>query len=95
MAMKKPVHPGEILREAIEDGLGLSITEAAEGLGVSRKQLSQLVNGRAGISPEMALRLELGIGSTADQWLRLQLAFDLATARAEKKDLHVRKLEPV
>ena len=94
MAMKKPSHPGAIVREAITEGLGISITAAAEGLGVSRKQLSELVNERAGISPEMAIRLAVGVGSTADHWLRLQMAFDLATAREQGRELNVRKLEP-
>lgn len=94
MTMKKPCHPGAIVRDAIVDGLGLTITAAAEGLGVSRKQLSELVNERAGISPEMAIRLEQGVGSTADHWLRLQMAFDLAAARQGKKRVKVRKLEP-
>ncbi len=92
--MKNPPHPGAIVREAIVDGLGLTITDAANGLGVSRKQLSELVNERAGISPEMALRLEKGLGSTAEHWIRLQAAFDLARAREEATGLHVEKLEP-
>jgi len=94
MAMKDPCHPGEIVRDAIVDGLGLSVTKAAAGLGVSRKQLSALVNGRAGISPEMALRLERGIGSTADAWLRMQVAYDLARARESADRLKVKRLEP-
>lgn len=92
--MKSPPHPGSILKEVIVEGLGLTITAAADGLGVSRKQLSELVNERAGISPEMAIRLEKGVGSTADHWLRLQLAFDLAHARADESRLHVSRLEP-
>jgi addiction module HigA family antidote len=92
--MKSPPHPGSIVREAIIDGLGLTITAAADGLGVSRKQLSELVNERAGISPEMAIRLEKGLGSTADHWLRLQLAFDLANARADEDRLRVVRLQP-
>ena len=94
MAMKNPVHPGAILRREISEGLGITITAAADALGVSRKTLSELVNERAGISPEMAIRLELGIGSTADHWLRLQMAFDLAAARAKQKKLKVKKLTP-
>jgi len=94
MPMKKPCHPGEILREAIVDELGLTITAAAKGLGVSRKQLSEILNARAGISPEMAIRLEKGVGSTAGHWLRLQVAFDLANAQKHAKRLNVRKLEP-
>ena len=79
--MKNPCHPGALVRDAITNGLGLSITAAAAGLGVSRKTLSELVNERAGISPDMALRLEKGLGSSADHWLRLQVAFDIARAR--------------
>lgn len=81
--MENPVHPGRIIRRAIIEDLGLSITAAARGLEVSRKQLSSLVNGRSGVSPEMAIRLEEGIGSTADAWLQMQLNFDLAQARQE------------
>lgn len=94
MPMKNPVHPGSIVREAIVDELGLTITAAAEGLGVSRKQLSELVNERAGISAEMAIRLEKGIGSTASHWLRLQLAYDLAKVRRSTRRLRVKKLTP-
>ena len=94
MPMKKPCHPGEILREAIIDELGLSITAAADGLGIARKTLSEILNGHSGISPEMAIRLEQGIGSTAEQWLRLQMAFDLATAQGRSKNLKVKRLEP-
>lgn len=93
MAMRKPSHPGAIIREAIIDGLGITITAAAAGLGVSRKLLSELLNERAGISPVMAIRLERGIGSTADHWLRLQMAFDLAVAREQGKRLKIMKLE--
>ena len=92
--MKKPSHPGAILREAIVEGLGMTITDAAEGLGVSRKALSEVLNEHAGISPEMAIRLEKGVGSTADHWLRLQMAFDLAAARQQGKRLKILKLEP-
>ena len=92
--MKNPPHPGSIVREAIVDGLGLTITQAATGLGVSRKQLSELVNERAGISPEMAIRLEKGLGSTAEHWIRLQAAFDLARARTRARRLRIKKLRP-
>ncbi len=92
--MKNPCHPGRIVREAITEGLGLTVTAAAEGLGVSRKTLSAIVNERAGITPEMAFRLEKGIGSTAEAWLRMQVAYDLAQARNTASKLKVRKLEP-
>ena len=92
--MKNPCHPGEIVRDAIVEGLGLSVTAAAKGLGVSRKQLSEVVNGRAGISVEMACRLEKAVGSTAEAWLRMQLAYDLAkTRKSVGKLAKVRKLE--
>jgi addiction module HigA family antidote len=94
MTMKNPCHPGRIVKEAITEGLGLTVTAAAEGLGVSRKTLSAIVNERAAISPEMAFRLEKGIGSTADAWLRMQVAYDLAQARKTAGKIKVKKLEP-
>lgn len=93
MPMKNPPHPGEIIKDAITAGLGLSVTAAAEGLGVSRKQLSALMNGRAGVSPEMAIRLEKGIGSSADAWLRMQAAYDLAEAQKSAAKLKVVRLK--
>ena len=93
MPMKNPPHPGQVIRRAIVEGLGLTITAAAEGLGISRKQLTQLVNRHAGVSPVMAIRLEKGIGSSADAWLRMQAAYDLAQARKASK-IRVKKLQP-
>ena len=92
MAMKNPPHPGEVVRDAIENGLGLTVTAAAEGLGVSRKTLSQILNGRASITTEMAIRLEKGIGSTAAAWLRMQMAYDLARAQHSAKRIKVKRL---
>ena len=78
MAMLNPAHPGEILRELYLNELGLSITEAAKGLGVSRKALSELVNGKAGISSTMAMRLSIAFPNTSPQfWLNLQNQYDL------------------
>ena len=77
MRMYSPPHPGEIIREFCIEPLNLSVTEAAEALGVTRKTLSTLLNGRSGISPEMALRLSKVFGRTPESWLRLQLQFDL------------------
>ena len=77
MRMHNPPHPGEIIRELCVEPLDLTVTGAAEALGVTRKTLSTLLNGRAGISPEMALRLSKVFGRTAEGWLRLQLQFDL------------------
>ena len=77
MRMHNPPHPGEIVREFCIEPLHLSVTEAANALGVTRKTLSALLNGRSGISPEMALRLSKVFGRTPEGWLRLQLQFDL------------------
>lgn len=82
MTMKTPTHPGEILREDVLAELGLSVTEAAERLGVSRVSLSRVLHGHAGISPNLAIRLEEAGVSTARAWLDMQTAFDLAAARA-------------
>ena len=77
MRMHNPPHPGEIIREFCIKALGLTVTRAAEALGVTRKTLSTLLNGRAGISPEMAIRLSKVFNRTPEGWLRLQLQFDL------------------
>ena len=80
MLMKNPPHPGAGIRDDIE-ALGLSIAEAALGMGITRQQLYNLINGRSGITPEMAVRLEKAVGSSADHWLRLQAAHELARVR--------------
>ena len=77
MKMHNPPHPGEILKEDVLPELGLSVTEAAAALGVARVTLSRVVNGRAAISADMALRLGDWLGNGADTWLRMQVAFDL------------------
>ena len=77
MAMHNPPHPGEIIREFCVEPLHISVTEAAKALGVARKTLSALLNGKAGISPEMALRLSKVFGRSPEGWLRLQLQYDL------------------
>jgi len=92
MQMHNPPHPGEVLRELCIEPLGLSVTEAAKGLGVSRKTLSAVLNGRAGISPEMALRLSIAFDTTPESWLNQQTQFDLWVAGKEKKKLRVKKL---
>ena len=78
--MKNPPHPGELLREDVMAALGLSVTEAAERLGMSRVALSRVLNGKAGISPDLALRLERAGASTARMWLAMQANWDLAQA---------------
>ncbi len=75
--MHNPAHPGEVLRELYLEPLGSSVTETAAELGVARKTLSQLVNGRAGVSPEMALRLAKAFDTTPDSWLNMQKSYDL------------------
>lgn len=90
--MHNPPHPGEIIRELCLQPLALSVTEAAEGLGVSRKTLSAILNGRAGISPEMALRLSKAFGTTPESWLNQQMQYDLWMAKKESKGIKVKRL---
>lgn len=92
MRMHNPPHPGEVLRELCLDPLGLSVTESAEALGVSRKTLSAILNGRASISPEMAVRLSIAFGTTAESWLNQQMQYDLWIAEQGRKKLKVKKL---
>ena len=94
MPMKNPVHPGEIVLHECIEPLGLTITEAAKGLGVARTTLSRLVNGKQGISSDMAVRLSKGFGSTPETWLRMQMNYDLAQARKSAKDIHIKRFEP-
>ncbi len=90
MPMKNPPHPGEMIGDEISE-IGVSISAAAKAIGVTRQQLHNLIAGRSGITPEMAMRLEMAIGSTADTWLRLQMNYDLAQLR-KAKPLNVKKL---
>jgi addiction module HigA family antidote len=89
--MKNPVHPGLIVRDACLDALGLSVTDGARILGVTRQALNNVVNGKAGISPEMAIRLEKAFGSTAETWLAVQSAYDLAEAKRRASSIRVRR----
>lgn len=90
MAIYNPAHPGEILKELVIEPLGLTITQVSENLGISRKTLSKVTNGRGAITPEMAVRLELAFSKpSADHWLRLQNAFDLWQARQHESEYHV------
>ena len=93
MRMHNPPHPGEIIREFCIDPLDLTVTETAEALGVARKTLSTLLNGRAGISPEMALRLSKVFGRTPEGWLRLQLQFDLWKAEQSLDISQLKRIE--
>jgi addiction module HigA family antidote len=92
MKMHNPPHPGEILRELCLEPLNITVTDAAEALGVSRKTLSAILNGRAGISPEMAVRLSIAFGTSAESWLNLQTQYDLWQAEQNRKKLRVKKL---
>lgn len=85
-------HPGEVLKTLCLEPLGLTITEAAEALGVSRKTLSSILNGRAGISPEMAIRLFIAFGTTAESWLNQQTRYDLWHAEQSRGQLRVTRL---
>ena len=93
MPMKNPAHPGRIVKGSIEE-LGLSVTDAATVLGVTRPTISKLVNGRASVSPEMAIRLSKAFGSTPEFWLRLQLNYDLAQIQARADDIKVERYRP-
>jgi addiction module HigA family antidote len=92
--MKNPPHPGSSIKDACLEPLGLNVTEAARVLRIARHTLSRVVNGHAGISPDMAIRLEKAGWSNADHWLRLQAAYDLAQARRHERKIKVRRYEP-
>jgi addiction module HigA family antidote len=89
--MKNPVHPGRIVRHDCLEPLSLSVTAGAKVLGVTRQALNNIVNGKSGISPEMAIRLTKAFGSTEETWLRMQLAYDLAAARKDERKIKVRR----
>jgi addiction module HigA family antidote len=90
--MHNPPHPGEILRELCLVPLGLSVTDTAKALGVSRKTLSSVLNGRAGISPEMAVRLSMAFDTSAESWLNQQVQYDLWRAEKRRKSLRVARI---
>lgn len=92
MAMKNPTHPGGLIAANLED-LGVGVADAAIALGVTRQHLYNIINGKSAVSPEMAVRLEQGMGGSADHWLRMQLAHDLAAVRRHK--IRVSKLAKV
>ena len=92
MTMKNPPHPGEIIRELCLEPLGLTVTRAAQGLGVTRKTLSLLLNGHAGISPEMAVRLSQAFGRSPESWLQLQAQYDLAQVRKSAQEINLKSL---
>lgn len=91
MPMKTPVHPGRIVRHDCLEPLGLSVTEGARVLGVTRQTLNNVIHGKSGISPQMAIRLSKAFGSTPETWLRMQLAYDLARALKQQSKIKVRR----
>jgi len=93
MAMKNPPHPGELIRTEIIEALGLNVSQAAEILKVRRATLSDLLNAKAALSPDMALRIEKAFGTDMDHLLRMQVAYDVAQSR-QRKDIDIKRYEP-
>ncbi|MCR4379206.1 MAG: HigA family addiction module antitoxin [Rhodospirillales bacterium] len=91
--MHNPPHPGEVIKRQCLEPLGLTITETAAGLGVSRNTLSMLINGRLGISPEMAIRLSKGFGGSPESWLQQQMHYDLWAAQQHAGAIDVHKFK--
>ena len=94
MSMKNPPHPGLSVRLNCLEPFSLSVTEGAKVLGVSRTTLSRLINGQAGVSPDMAIRLSKAFGATPDIWIKMQAAYDLAQARQHEASIKVKRYEP-
>jgi len=93
MPMQSPPHPGEIVKYECLEPLGLSVTRAAEGLGITRQALSDLINGKSGVSVDMAIRLSKAFGSTPETWLGMQMAYDLWQARERAESIQVERFE--
>jgi len=93
MTMHDPPHPGEVIRDLCLEPLGISVTAAARSLGVTRKALSELLNGRSGVSPSMALRLGIAFDTSAESWLNLQQQYDLCRARKNPALRRVKRLK--
>lgn len=91
MLMHNPPHPGEVVKELCIDPLGLSVTETAKALGVSRKTLSSIINGKSGISPEMAVRLSIAFNTSSESWLNQQSQYDLWLAEQHRGELQVKR----
>jgi len=94
MTMFNPPHPGLTVRHECLEALGLSVTEGAKVLGVTRQALNNLVNSKSGVSPEMAIRLAKAFGSNAEMWLRVQMAYDLAQLRGKRIEKSVKRMWP-
>jgi addiction module HigA family antidote len=94
MPMKNPVHPGLLIRHDCLEPLGLTVTAGAAVLGVTRQALNNIVNGKSGISAEMAIRLEKAFGGTAQAWLQMQTNYDLAQARFSANKIKISRYQP-
>ncbi len=94
MPMKQPAHPGKLAKHSIEAS-GLSLTDAAKRLGVTRQTLSRVINGRTSLSPEMAVRVSKAFGSTVEHWMRMQLAYDLAAVEKTARTIKVKRFPEV
>jgi addiction module HigA family antidote len=92
MKMYNPPHPGEIIKGLWLDPMGVSITDAAQAMGVSRKTLSKIINGKARVTPEIAVRLSIALGSSAESWLAHQAAYDLWQIEEHRDEMHVTPL---
>jgi antitoxin HigA-1 len=92
MLMHNPPHPGTVVKHSLIEGTGLSVTKAAEILGVERITLSKLINGKSGISPEMAVRLSMALETTSQMWINMQAMYDLIKAEKKRKKL---KIKPI
>lgn len=92
MLMHNPPHPGEVIKELCIEPLDLTVTEAAKALDISRKTLSNILNGHAGVSPEMAVRLSIAFNTSSESWLNQQLQYDLWFAEKERKKLKVKNM---
>jgi len=90
--MHNPPHPGKVIKELCLQPLKITVTEAAKALGISRKTLSSIINGKAGISPEMAVRLSLAFGTSSESWINQQAQYDLWQAEQHRDELHVKSL---
>ena len=93
--MHNPPHPGEVIKKLCIEPLGLTVTETAKALGISRKALSELLNGHTGISPEMAIRLSIAFGTTPESWLTQQMQYDIWQLKQSRKRLKVKHLKKV
>ena len=93
--MKNPPHPGRSIRTACLEPFGLTVTDGAKILGVTRQAINNVVNGKSAISPEMAIRLSKAFGGTPEVWLKMQLAYDLAQAKKKRARIKVKRYKPV